>query len=168
MRIVLPVSVAFNLLLSAGMVMARVDLTRSQRHELPASGSSAGKATAATAPGSLLELRRILADAGLTEESIKPLIFGWVTADASWLDPVGSDDSNASGPSWEAGYAPAEPDPPETLENEERARRALLQLYGPGAAAEPAFAALFRHSGACFPFDRFEAAQHPLRFSIDR
>lgn len=164
MRFSLALSVSLNLLLLTTIVAARIDPERgaaADGERIDAAvfeavadaevggGSEAalgGRAAGASRAAGLEALIAILARAPLHADDLKPLLLGWLEA-RYWAAFV------PQGPGyWERGYSPGRDSVAADLAVEEAVRGALLDLFGSGAAGDPAFDPVFRPLGRAYAF----------------
>lgn len=147
MRSWLALSVALNLLLLTTIVLARVDPERNDALDYAA--GPAGAAAVDAGPTQVTgadDLLAILKGTPLPAQDLKPLLLGWLEVRYREL-------RGASGPRyWEPGYSPARDELERRLQAESSIRAELLDLFGADAAADPAFAAVFRPLGRAYGF----------------
>jgi hypothetical protein len=147
MRFSLALSVALNLLLLTTIVLARVDPERNEASDYaagPARPAAVGVARAEVTGAD--DLLAILERVSLPAQDLKPLLLGWLEVRYRAL-------GGAPGPRyWEPGYSPARDELERRLAAESSIRAELLDLFGADAAADPAFAAVFRPLGRDYAF----------------
>lgn len=153
MRSSLALSVALNLLLLTTIVLARVDPERNDALD-DAGGPTQTLAVArAAAPAvgrfevtGVDDLLAVLETTSLSRQELKPLLLGWLEARYHELR------STPGRRYWEPGYSPARDELERRLQAESSIRAELLDLFGADAAADPAFAAVFRPLGRAYAF----------------
>jgi hypothetical protein len=165
MRFSLALSVALNLLLLTGIVAARIDPARSDGLDFaPGVGAVAYEAVPVDARDgeTLDELLGALEGAGLDRAEQKLLLAGW-------LEARYRNAHEPAGPRyWEQGYAPGRDKLAADFAVERAVRAALIELFGVGAAVDPAFDAVFRPLGPAYAFLGSEAQLSLQAWQLER
>jgi len=148
MRIAMLVSVAFNLLLLATIVTARVDQTYAVVDDdtEPFAGGLAADRPVPRPVATVEVLEGVLGAAGLDSELVKAMSL-------AWLERRHRVREGAAVPGyWQPDFAPAAAALSERIAVGEAVRGALIERYGPAAIDDPAFAVAFRPLGPAFDF----------------
>lgn len=163
MRFSLALSVAFNLLLLTTIVLARVDPERNEAVDHAAGPVKPGAVGVGRMElGGADDLLTILERTSLPAKELKPLLLAWLEVRHREL-------ASAAGPRyWEPGYSPARDELERRLQAESSIRAELLDLFGADAAADPAFAAVFRPLGRAYAFLGSDAQVFLQRQQLER
>lgn len=152
MRVLMPASLTLNLLLLASIVAARVDTSVERA---AASGDAEPhwpSAMAPAVPATRIDAGTSLADAlaerGFAAADIGPMLAGWAES-AARADAAAATSAVAF---WQPDFVPAVVGLEQELAIEAAVRATLLDLLGPDAAADPAFARFFAPLGPAFAF----------------
>ena len=149
MRFALALSVALNLLLLTSIVAARIDPELSDLAAAEAAAralESRSIPTAARDAGRAADLLGILEGTTLSTDELKPLVLGWLQR------RYRSAYESAPSRYWEKGYSPGRDQLAAEYAAGSAVRAALVELFGPAAATDPAFDVAFRPLGPAYAF----------------